>query len=205
MDRIIIGLTGPIGAGKSAAVRLMWDRGYNVIIADAVGHQILARPDITAEMRAVFGDEIFDESGEVIRAPLAAIVFADEATTKRFNQIVHPPLLTELKKRCEDELEDVVLEAALLFEWGDKVEYDVSICVYAPEKLRRERTTGLYTDDDFSGRQETQLPATRKMEMADIVVMNDGNIVELGEKIDRLIKYLDAFKVSGELPSELTL
>lgn len=205
MDKIIIGLTGPIGAGKSAAARMMWDRGYNVIIADAVGHQILARPEITSEMRAVFGDEIFDDSGEVIRAPLAAIVFADETTTKRFNQIVHPPLLAELEKRCEDELEDVILEAALLFEWGDEVEYDISVCVYAPEKLRRARTTNLYSADDFSGRQETQLPPIRKMEMADIVVMNDGNIVELGEKIDRLIGYLDAFKASGELPTELTL
>ncbi|MCP4228958.1 MAG: dephospho-CoA kinase, partial [bacterium] len=70
LDKIIIGLTGPIGAGKTAVARLLWDKGYIVIVADAVGHEILARSDIKAEIREAFGDDVFDESGEIIRAPL---------------------------------------------------------------------------------------------------------------------------------------
>ena len=203
--RIILGITGAIGAGKSAVAQLLRDRGYTLIIADAIGHEILARPEIIAELRKAFGDGIFDERGEIIRAPLATLVFADETTTKRFNRIVHPPLLAKIRRRCKSELNDVVLEAALLFEWEDKVEYDISVCVNAPEQLRRERTAGLYTPEDFSARQRTQLSPAQKMENADIVIENDGSTQELKVKIARLIEYLDVYKASGPIPLELTL
>ncbi|MCP4230549.1 MAG: dephospho-CoA kinase, partial [bacterium] len=129
----------------------------------------------------------------------------DETTTKRFNRLVHPPLLTELKRRCDYELEDVVLEAALLFEWGDRIKYDISVCVSAPEHIRRGRTAGLYMEKGFSDRQITQLSPSRKMEMADIVLDNDGSIVELGNKINRLVECFDEYKASGTIQTKLTL
>ncbi len=205
MDKIVIGLTGAIGAGKSAVAGLMAEKGYRIIVADAVGHEVLTLPEIKTGIRKLFGDEVFDKYGEILRTRLAAIVFADKWTTKRFNRLVHPPLLAELKRLCDIESNDVVLEAALLFEWGDDVEYDISVCVDAPEELRRERTTLKYSDEDFSSRQMIQLPASRKVEMADIVLTNDGTIEELRDKVDRLIEYLDAFKATDEISTELVL
>lgn len=86
-----VGLTGGIGAGKSAAARLLAERGATVIDADAIAREVVApgTPGLAAVAEA-FGDRIIQADGSLDRAGLGAIVFADPAARKRLEEITHP-------------------------------------------------------------------------------------------------------------------
>ena len=91
---IIVGITGGIACGKSTVTELLAEKGAISINVDRVGHQLLKRgSSVMDKLIAVFGKGILDESGDVSREKLGAIVFNDKAARERLNAIMHPRLL----------------------------------------------------------------------------------------------------------------
>ena len=83
-------LIGGMGAGKSTARKALTDEGLAWIDLDQVGHEVLTWDTVKDDLRGAFGDDIFDENGEVVRSALAAKAFATPAATRKLNTITMP-------------------------------------------------------------------------------------------------------------------
>ncbi len=181
-------VTGPAGAGKSALCDIFADRGAAVLDGDRLGHEILAREDVVAEINTVFGSGAVSD-GTVDRAALGALVFSDPVALDKLNGITHGPLATlagqrlgELEKEGLHRL--AVLEAAVYFLLPPVPSIDLVITVTASPATRLARMTesGFLEPAEALYRIEAQRSMEDAWARADVVVGNDGPISEL-EKI----------------------
>ena len=138
-----IGLTGPIGCGKSTVAGWLADRGARVIDADAVAREVSA-PGAPAHdaILAVFGDAVRTER-TLDRAALARIVFRDPDALARLEAIVHPVvrtrILEEVRTAGADAAPAVVIEAIKLVEGGLAEICDEVWLVICEPSIQRER------------------------------------------------------------------
>ena len=119
----LIGLTGPIGCGKSTIARMMGALGACVIDADSVARDVTGPGEATLPaIRRRFGDGVFTADGTLDRAALARIVFADPAALGDLEAIVHPAVRQRVDRAMESaaalEAPLVVVEAIKLVEGG---------------------------------------------------------------------------------------
>ncbi len=189
MTALRVGLTGNTGAGKSTVAAMLAEWGAAVVDADAIGHQLLA-PDgpLFGEVVARYGKEIVATDGGIDRARLGAKVLASPEETEGYNRLVHPALLSRLRQRVEElgrDHELVVVDAALLYEWGLDREMDVMLVVVAPAAVRRARIEARdgARGQSFARRQAAQWPEERKRAAADYVVENARGFSELRTKL----------------------
>ncbi|MBA3307537.1 MAG: dephospho-CoA kinase [Chloroflexi bacterium] len=142
----LIGLTGPIGCGKSTVAGMLAELGATVIDADAVAAAATGRGEATlSSIRARFGEGIFAPDGSLERAALARVVFEDPAALRDLEAIVHP----EVRRRVEAALESatqagalvVVVEAIKLVEGGLAARCDEVWLITCRESDQRFRLT----------------------------------------------------------------
>lgn len=193
--RILIGLTGNIATGKSAVARLLAELGAYVIDADQVAHQVM-QPGGPAynTVVEVFGREILAAGGMVEaqtaapidRDKLGDIVFRDSEALRRLEMAVHPATLAAVGRLITLATEPViVVEAIKLIEAGMHRSYDALWVVTAPHSLQVARlmsTRGL-TREEAELRVDAQPPQEAKAALADVVIVNDGSIDELRQKV----------------------
>lgn len=190
--RLLIGIGGNIGSGKTTVANELRRYGAKVIDADSLSRSLLRKgtPEYDKLIHA-FGREILKRSGEIDRKILAKKAFASPAALKKLNRIMHPPLLKKIREEIDSVREGlVVVDAALLFACGLHREMDVAILVTAPDELRlaRLRRSGMSLDDARQ-RLELQGPDTRFWGEADFVLENCGSRAELKRKIRALWNY----------------
>ena len=116
-----VGLTGGIGAGKSAVARRLTERGAMIIDADVLAREVVAPgTDGLAEIVEVFGAGVLTVDGELDRPALGARVFGDEAARRRLEKIIHPRVRTRTAELTRSAAYDaiVVNDVPLLVEAG---------------------------------------------------------------------------------------
>ena len=190
---LVVGLTGGIGSGKSTLAALLAERGAQIIDADAHGRDAL-RPDRPAWHSVVgqFGDGVLQaNSMEIDRKRLAAVVFNDSNKLAALNAIVHPVILQKIAddlERLSGTDEIVVLDAALIFEVGLDDSLDVLVAVTAEPDLRKQRLrTQRHMDlADIGARMASQMNPEEINGRADVLVVNDGTLEDLGIEADRV-------------------
>lgn len=138
---IIVGLTGPTGAGKTTVSKLLTQNGYRIIDADLVAREVvLPGTPCLAEIQNVFGQVVVNEDGTLNRRALGAVVFADKQKLKQLEGILYPAILArinEMLAQCEQEGETlVILDAPTLLESGADSLCDYIIVVMAPQSAR---------------------------------------------------------------------
>lgn len=143
---LLIGLTGPIGCGKSTVAGMLAEAGGRAIDADALARAVTGpgQPAL-AEIRARFGDSVF--AADVLdRAALAAVVFADPAALGDLEAIVHPRVRlqveADLAAALADGVELVTVEAIKLIEGGLADRCDEVWIVDCPPAVQRARLAG---------------------------------------------------------------
>jgi len=194
----LVGLTGGIGSGKSTVARLLERRGAVVIDADHLARQAVAR-GTTGFDRVVdtFGPGVLTPAGDLDRARLAAIIFSDPERRAALEAIVHPEVARRFGERVE-ELRDsgrvVVYVSPLLVELGIAPAFDVVVIVTASPHLRVSRVASDrdLSPEDVRARMAAQATDEQRMEVADVLVDNDGSLAELEPQIDRLWSDLEA-------------
>lgn len=193
----VIGLTGGVGGGKSAAAALLADRGALVIDADRAGHEVLERPEVRDELVARFGTGIVGEGRRIDRRALGKIVFADPSARARLEEVVHPLMGEDFRRtiaeaRRERSARAVVLDAAILFESGWDRACDLVVFVDAPraDRLTRvERSRG-WSPAEFEAREAAQQSCESKRLKADYVLPNVGGLDALAVEVDRFVDWL---------------
>lgn len=141
----IIGITGGIGSGKTAALRILKEKyGAYVCEADALAHRLMEPGGVSYEgIVAAFGEDILGDDGFIDRAKLGAIVFSDEEKLKRLNEITHPnvrkAILASIDREKRGGCELYVLEAALLIQDGYMDICDEMWFIYAKQETRVQR------------------------------------------------------------------
>lgn len=140
MDKpLVIGLTGPTGAGKSTVAAAFASLGCDVIDCDRIAGEITATPACLEALKRAFGGDIV-ENGALNRARLAERAFADAGSAQRLNGITHPLIMEEVRRRiAASDANAVVVDAALLFESGADAMCGVTVAVVADPALRMQR------------------------------------------------------------------
>jgi len=196
---IIVGITGGIACGKTTVSDLLAEKGALPINADEIGHQLLkADSPVIGELVDTFGQDILEESGDVSRKKLGAIVFNDKAARERLNAILHPLIIQRSRARArqlvaEDPTRIVLLDAPLLIEAGayDTVDLIVVVSASPETQLRRtlERSIAqgrTLTESEVQARIDAQMPVAEKVKYADVVIENEGTLAELHRQVDKL-------------------
>jgi dephospho-CoA kinase len=190
-----VGLTGGIGSGKSEVARLLAARGAYVVDSDALARAVVApgTPGLAAVAEA-FGDGILTPDGALDRERLAALVFADPAARERLNAIVHPLVGAAAAAAVATAPPDAVVvhDVPLLVETGMAPAFDVVVVVDAPDDVRLTRLTRTrgMTEADARARMAAQATREERLKAADLVVDNDGTLIDLEARVDDLWRVL---------------
>jgi dephospho-CoA kinase len=183
-----IGLTGGIGAGKSAVAGLLARRGAVVVDADAIAREVV-EPGTRGfdAVVAEFGPQVRGADGRLDRARLASIVFADEEARRRLNAIVHPLVGERTAQLLAAAPPDaaVVHDVPLLVENGLAGHYDLVLVVEAaePARLARLAERGI-PPEQARARMAAQASDADRRAAADAVIRNDGTLADLAAGVD---------------------
>lgn len=187
----LVGLTGGIGSGKSAAGNLFAAHGIAVIDTDAVAHELTAPGGAAMPaIRAAFGDAVVNADGALDRAAMRAIVFADPSARKRLEAILHPAIRVESERRVAGaDSPYAILMVPLLVESGS---YRERVNRVAVVDCREETQIARVMQRNGLARDEVEriiaAQATREQRLAaaDDVIDNDGELAALAPQIERL-------------------
>lgn len=192
---MLLGLTGRIGTGKSEVAKILKQFGAVVISADAIGKAVVDnKPAVLKKLVRGFGEGIIDKRGKLNRRKLGRLALANEESRRRLNEIVHPFLLKELDRQVKISLKRnriVVVDAALLIDWGWQKKVDKVILVHAPDRVCIERLLKKgYSVAEARARLGSQLPDSVLKKHADIIISNSKSLDVLQVKIRRAMQRL---------------
>ena len=194
---LLLGLTGGLGSGKSTVAGMLHDRGAVVLDADAFAREaVVGGSDGFRRVVQRFGSGIVGANGELDRAKLASIVFADPASLADLEAIVHPEVRRLMADGIQENLDTdrvVVLVNPLLIEMGAHRDCDVVVVVsVAPEtQVARSLARGM-VEDDVRARIAAQLPLEERSRAADVLLDNEGSLEDLEREVDVLWRELMA-------------
>ena len=177
----IIGVTGPIGAGKSYVTGLFKKEGFKTIDSDRVYHILTnKKTPLTDEIASEFGQGVLNTDGSLNRAELSKIVFNDKQKLQRLNEITHQKVIAYILNKCKLNFEKgectTVVEVPMMFESGfDKHCSDV-ICVVADEdtRIKRIMKRNGFSEDEAKKRIKNQKNIEFYIENSDKIVYNDA-------------------------------
>ncbi|MCA1640682.1 MAG: dephospho-CoA kinase [Acidobacteria bacterium] len=173
-----VGLTGSIAVGKSFVSSALAGHGCHVLDADQTAREVVAPG--TEGLRAVveaFGVQVLDGEGNLDRAGLAAVVFADAEKRLWLNSILHPLIIAAQdewmrEREGEDPRGVAVIDAALMIETGSYKRFDQIVVVHCHAEAQLERLmkrNGL-TREEAERRVAAQMPQEEKMRRADFLI-----------------------------------
>jgi dephospho-CoA kinase len=189
---MIVGITGGLGCGKSTVARAMETQGFRRLDSDSiVREQVLVQPAVVTALHARYGTEVVGETaGKLVvnRPALAGRVFADDNERLWLEELTHPPVFAAWRAAFAAEPQTRwAVEVPLLFEKALENWFDFTVCVAcAPaQQLARLEQRGL--PRALAGQRiSKQLPLTRKIELSDYVLWNEGSPAFLEAQVNRL-------------------
>ena len=199
---LLVGLTGGIASGKTEVAKVLRRKGAKIISGDLIGRQVVEQnPMVLKKLVQAFGDEILTKKGKLNRNKLGSLAFSSRAGQKKLNRIVHPRLLRKLhaeindarsqfsrvKKSASPKRKLVIIDAALITEWGlhDKLDMTVMVASPARDRIKRLLRQGL-TRKEALKRIARQHTDSQRRRFCDFVIENDGSLSKLRQKAENL-------------------
>lgn len=188
----IVGVTGGIGSGKTAATNRLEQHGITIVDADIVARQVV-EPGSEAlnKIQSQFGDQFILDDGNLDRAKMRELVFSQPAMKDKLNTIMQPAIRAELMRQLSQAHSDyVVLSAPLLFENSLHKVCNRVLVIDVPEEIQLQRAS---QRDEVSKANikaiiAAQISRVERQALADDLLLNDGSIEELNIQIDQLHK-----------------
>lgn len=197
MSKLIIGLTGGIGSGKTTVSNQLADYGITIVDADVVAREVVAEGSLgLKEIVAKFGATILQEDGQLNRAKLRELIFSDEQLKQWLNALLHPlireSILNQLKSATSPYC---ILSAPLLFENNLHQYTNRTLLIDVEKEIQITRTS---KRDNVEKKQveaiiASQMPREDKLALADDVLNNSKlTHLELENAVEKLhLNYLD--------------
>ena len=186
---MILGITGGIATGKSTVTEILAAEGVRVIDADELSH-FLTRYDtsVLGSIREVFGPGVFHPAGALDRQALARIAFSDDASRRRLEKIIHPPIVAQIENNIaysRSVSTPLVVSAPLLFEAGldTLVEHCWVVSCTADRQISRILERPGMTEAGARARIAAQMPLREKESRAGTVIDNNGSIDDLRNNV----------------------
>ena len=178
-----VGITGGIGSGKTALTDWLSTQGIVIVDADLAARVVVepGQPAL-AEIAAQLGQEYLSPDGQLDRAALRKLVFADDTKRRTLESITHPRIRDELTQQmAAAQSAYVVLSSPLLLESGQSEMVDLSVVVDVPEAVQIERTMARDQNERALVEQimAAQLDRATRISRADIVIDNSGSLEAL--------------------------
>lgn len=190
-----IAVTGGIASGKSLFGSILSGLGADVADADGIVRMLHCPGGRGALLVAsAFGSKYLLQDGSTDRTSLGNLVFSDASARRRLDDLLHPLVRNELLswKNRPSASPVKVAQIPLLFEKGWESDWDLSVDLEAPERIRIERliSRGL-SEAQSASRITAQMTSAQRAGKADIVIYNGATVVELEKAARRLIQYLE--------------
>ncbi|MEB3754315.1 dephospho-CoA kinase [Acinetobacter sp. MD2(2019)] len=190
MQPYIVGLTGGIGSGKTAASQWFEQQGIIVVDADIVARQMVqAGQPALAKIRATFGAWVLLDNGELNRAALREYIFSHADAKKQLEAITHPLIRAEIETQLQRANSPyVILVSPLLFETQQNRLTQRNLLIDTPEELQLQRAS--QRDQQAVSQIQSiiaaQMPRHQKQALADDIVLNDADLAHLYAQLQPL-------------------
>lgn len=203
----VIGITGNIGCGKSTVCEMLESKGALVIRAD----ELARRPfdshygnfpeikkkilELVKEHTPTMEEAMLFPGGSLDRKLLGKIVFANKSLTEKLNSIIHPEvkiLFSDLIHKNRNENKIILYDVPLLYETGLDKLVKKTVVVFCDPDLAVKRASQRLNLDEFEvkKRMNQQISIDKKRDMADYVLNNSGNFLDLQNEVEKLWNYL---------------
>lgn len=194
-SRVVIGLLGGIGSGKSFVSSIFRQMGARIIDADQIVRRLLGTDAVRRAYVRAWGRGILTAEGRIDPKAVARKTFGKPAQVRRLNRLIHPFVVREIVRALRAAKERaVVIDAPLLLETGTDRLCDVLVFVNAPlrERVKRVRKNRGWSESDLRKRESAQWSVSKKKSRADYVVWNKGSSAQTRRHVDRVWKKIIA-------------
>jgi dephospho-CoA kinase len=199
------GLTGGVASGKTTVARFFAERGAKVIDADSIGHELLRPPNPERDhVMRQFGKQILNARGEIDRAKLGEIVFADPGRRRELEAILHPRIVERQEEAAEQYFREnaqavILVEAALIFEAGVAPRFRKVVVTWCTPQQQLERLVAKagISRSAAEARIASQMPAEEKRCRADYVIDCSGNLEETRHRANAVYSELKRIVVES--------
>lgn len=186
--KLIVGLTGGIGSGKSEVARLFELLGIAVYFADEASKNLVdCNPEIKDKLVHAFGSKVYNNS-KLDRKVFASLIFQNDDSLALANKIIHPYVFDDFENwiKTQSQSHYLVIEAAILFESRANERLNKIIVVYSPEELRIARVMKRdgCTREEVLSRMNKQIPEDEKIKLADFILYNDEKQMLIPQVLD---------------------
>ena len=200
MKKVVIGLTGGIGTGKSTVSQILKEKNFPVIDLDIISHEVIKFPKVVEKIVENFGKEVleYNNTGNwiVSREKLGRVIFGNREKRLILNSVMHPEILRIMREKileCKKENKIIFVEIQLLFEVQWEKEFDYILLVSAEKETQIKRI--LFRDNRSKEEAlsiiNSQMSLDEKKKRSDYVIENDGNIQDLEKKVDDFLKKIE--------------
>jgi len=193
--KVVIGITGSFGSGKTTVARYFKSLGACVFDADTIAHKIIQPgSNIYKKIVDAFGCNILKKNKDIDRDRLARIVFDNKDLLNRLNKIMHPKIIKIMKERIKNSPKNIiVLDVPLLVEAGLRRLADKLIVVKTTRQKQIERILKYKRSlkkTDILKRIKHQMPISYKVRLADFVIDNSKTLEETKKQVGKIRRLL---------------
>lgn len=193
--KIILGLTGGFGSGKTTVAGILRSYGALILDADEIAHQCLSRGSSGyKKIVDTFGEGVLGKNKKIERKKLAAVVFSDRRRLEKLNKIIHPQVTGIIKKDIRHSKNNIiVIDAPLLIEAGLERLADKLIVVKTGrrQQLKRIQKKLSLAKAEIFKRIKAQFPLERKVRMADFIIDNSGTRKQTRKQVKDIWKKME--------------
>ena len=194
MPPFILGLTGGIASGKTAAADRLESLGATLVDTDLISREVVepGQPALT-QIEQHFGPEVIQDDGYLNRAALRERVFQDPNERQWLEALLHPLIRqTTIDRALNAQTPLAVVVVPLLFESGHYGEIDASLVIDVPVEIQRQRTLSRdgVSEAQIDSILAAQFDRQSRLDRADYVISNTGTLDELYSQVDALYHQL---------------
>lgn len=185
--KLLVGITGGVGSGKTLACRFFEKLGYRVIYADKIVKRLYkTNSSLKNKLVRKFGKTLLNEKGKISQIKTRKVIFSNKSNIKRVNKIVHPFAIREIDRLIKNIKDKIILiETAILFEscYYKKLDYNVLIYSNKKNRVLRVRKRDKVSAAEVEKLMSFQMTEREKLKRADFVLKNNYRIKDLEKSI----------------------